>query len=329
MVRGGNGRVYAFDYLKAVAIVAVVFTHAGGDDWRRTGAFFAFFLSKGWTVFHVPSFLFVSGFLYASPTGIDAGVVWARFMRVLVPYLVASIAAQLAGVTGADNLGEVVFQLVTASSVGVYYYIFLFAICVLLMWPLSRLGRRAVLALWCMYVVYSVSVLIDPALAMVDSLFWTLRDPLQLFSFGFFLSGWLSALWLREISTFARRHRQLTTTGCVMLAGFGLALSSQELPFTMMSFDRAVYTFGVVGLFVIFAPQRPAGVVVRFLSDATLAIYLYHVIFQMLTRPLTAALPEGLQLVAQVLIGLGGASFVVLLSRTLLGATRARRWVGT
>jgi peptidoglycan/LPS O-acetylase OafA/YrhL len=329
MVHGAeNDRVYAFDYLKAVAVIAVVFTHAGADDWRRTGDFLAFFLTKGWTVFHVPSFLFISGYLYARPTTIDLGTVWVRLGRVLLPYVLASVAAQVAGVTGAGNLGEVLFQLLTASSVGVYYYIFLFAVCILLMWPLSRLDRRGALVLWCVYVVYSVAVLVDPMLAMADSIFWTVRDPLQYFAFGFFLSGWVSALWREEIVSFARRRGELTAILCVGIAGFGLALCTQELPFTLWSFDRALYTFGVIGLFVIFAPRRPAGPVVRFLADATFAIYLYHVIFQSLTRSLTTTLPAMLQIAVQVSVGLGGASLVVLLSRRLLGGTRARRWVG-
>jgi peptidoglycan/LPS O-acetylase OafA/YrhL len=68
--------------------------------------------------------------------------------------------------------------------------------------------------------------------------------------------------------------------------------------------------------------------VVRFLGDASLSIYLYHRIFQLLARPLTDGWTDPLRILGQVAVGLGGASLLVFAGRRLLGAQRSRRLLG-
>jgi hypothetical protein len=54
--------------------------------------------------------------------------------------LAASLAAQLAGVTGASTAGEVLWALATASSRGIYCDFFILLVCIAPIWPLSRVG---------------------------------------------------------------------------------------------------------------------------------------------------------------------------------------------
>lgn len=323
-----SARLHAFDHLKAIAIVAVVFTHAGPDSWFPEGSRLAWFITKSWTVFHVPSFLFVSGFLYASVQPIRLGTVGARLLRVLLPYLVWSFAAQASGLSGAASAEEVLLQLATASSLGVYYYVMLISGCILLMLPLSYLGRQAGLALWGLYTAYSIGAVIDPSWMSADTLFWLMRLPLQLFAFGFFLTGWLVALWLPELRAWRERSPFVAVAGSAVLTTVGLALVCQVVPFSLGYFDRAIYTFGVIGTFALLLSTKPANRGVRFLADATLGIYLSHFLFVLWLHPFVADWSELPRVFALTAAGLAGGIAAMGLARLLLGRERASRWVG-
>jgi len=323
-----RGRLHAIDHIKAAAIVAVVFTHAGKSGWVPQAGSYDFFLTWVWTLFHVPSFLFVSGFLYARSSGVDFAHVRSRLSRVLIPYLIASGVAQFAGVTTARSLSDVAYQFATASSLGVYYYIFIIVVCIPLIWPLSRMGQKSVWAAWLVCFALTVAFEVDRSLRPATSLLWSLRDPLEKFQLGYFLSGWVVALALPEISRLYHRHARLAAllggAGCLL----GLAMIARLVELPIGTFQRVVYTFGVIGTLSIATRGRPAGPVVRFLGDASLSIYLYHRIFQLLARPLTDGWHDPLRILGQVVIGLGGASLLVLAGRRLLGAPRSRRLLG-
>jgi surface polysaccharide O-acyltransferase-like enzyme len=320
-------RWHAIDHLKAAAIVAVVVTHSGPDTVAPTGDALTWNLTKTWTVFQVPAFLFASGFLYARRSG-GRDVVLVRLVRVILPYLVASGVVQLVVASGARTPGEVIQQVLTASSLGIYYYVSLICGCIVLSWPLARLSRSGVLVVWVAYAAYSVAAFVRPELRTARDWFWMIRDPLSLFAFGFFLSGWAARCWLPELSSLRRRAPAAVLTAAVCVTAFGLALNAQLLPFSWGWFDRAIYTHGVVALFALLLAGRPAGPCVRFLADTTLALYLYHLLFVLAVRPFLAGAPALVAIGGQVCAGLAGAVGFVWLARWLLGTERARRWLG-
>jgi len=322
-----NERWHALDHLKAAAIVAVVITHSGPDTVVPSGGALTWALTKTWTVFQVPSFLFVSGFLYARRAG-GRDVMLARLVRVLVPYLVASGVVQLVGASGARTPAEVVEQLLTASSLGIYYYVALACGCILVSWPLARLSRTAVVVVWVAYLAYSVAALVRPELRTAKDFFWMARDPLSLFAVGFFLSGWAARWWLPELQRLRRSAPNAVLAAAVCVTAFGLALDAGLLPFSWGWFNRAIYTHGVVALFALLLAGRPAGPGVRLLSDATLALYLYHLLFVLAVRPFLDGVPVLIAIAGQVLAGLAGGMALVWAVRRFLGRERARRWFG-
>jgi hypothetical protein len=91
---------------------------------------------------------------------------------------------------------------------------------------------------------------------------------------------------------------------------------------------RVAYTLAVVGGLALAARGREAGPALRLLGDASLAIYLFRRIFQLLLEPRLAAWPEPAGTLGLALGGLGGGVAVALLARLGLGAARARRWLG-
>lgn len=321
-------RLHAFDHLKALAIVAVVFTHAGPDSWFAEGNPLVWFATKTWTVFHVPSFLFVSGFLYARPVALAPGVVAARLLRVLLPYLLWSAVAQASGVTGARDAGEMAWQIATGSSVGVYYYVVLVSACILLMLPLSLLGRVGALVLLGLYSAYSIAAVVEPSWMSGDTLFWLMREPFQLFAFGFFLCGWLCALWREEILRFWRSRVFLALVVSSVVTTVGLVLVSGVAGITLGYFDRAVYTFGVIASVVLLTSSIVPNAAIRFLSSATLGIYLSHYLFMLWLRPWVDDWAELPRVAALVAVGLVGSITVCGVGRRVLGPDRAARWLG-
>lgn len=347
---GDGGRWHAADHVKAAAIVAVVFTHAGRVTLDSSGSTADFLLTSLWTRFHVPSFLFVSGFLYARSSGVPWSVIGRRLRRVLLPYGVASLVVVLVGLAVASqappwtlwpnpvrSFGDLGWQLATASALGVYYYVLLIACCILLVWPLSRSGRwgpwTLCLALAALALAVDAGLLTRPSMFLAGwlghgAVFWVMRNPFEQFHAGYFVTGWLAALYLPQLSRFAAERRPLAVAICAAGVGFGWASFSGLLSTGFPATDRVVYSLAVVGLLAIVTQRRAAGPVVRFLGDASLGIYLFHRIFQLLAQPVTDAWPPLARIGAQVAVGLGAACLVMGAGRRLLGEARAQQWLG-
>jgi fucose 4-O-acetylase-like acetyltransferase len=321
------GRQAAIDFVKAAAIVAVVFTHArfaflpGTDRWD-------FWLCASWTYFQVPAFLFASGYLACTGEPLGAGWVGRRFARVLVPYLVASGVAYAVGVAHAPDLGALAFQLATGSALGVYYYVLLILLISPLAHPLSRAPRSAV----ALGLAGCAALALAPAFGVQAipraDWFWSLRNPLDHFSLGFFLAGWLARLEAPRIARAWQRARAPLSVAIAAGLAMGVASVAGRFPASLEVPLRVAYTFAVLGLIAATTRGRTAGATVRFLGDASLALYLYHRIFQRLLEPRVAAWPEPAGTLALVAAGLGGASLVALAGRRALGRARARRWLG-
>jgi peptidoglycan/LPS O-acetylase OafA/YrhL len=321
------GRYAAIDFLKAAAIVAVVFTHARVDFFPRASSW-EFWLCASWTAFQVPAFLFATGFLAARREPVAFARVRERWLRVLAPYLVASAVAYLVGVARARSAGELAFQLATASPLGVYYYVLLFVAITPLAWPLSRAAPGVAWALVGACALATLALARHAVGGPVGGWFWSMRNPLDHFSLGFFLAGWLARLGLRGLErAWSRRRGAL---GLALAAGIALGPigALDLLPAGLAVPLRVAYTLAVVGVIAATTRARVPGRCVTFLSEAGLAIYLHHRIFQRLLEPHVAQWPEPARTLCVVAVGLGGAAGVALLGRRALGAERSRRWLG-
>jgi hypothetical protein len=232
---------------------------------------------------------------------------------------------------------DVLRQLLSASALGVYYYVLLICVCILVSWPLSRIGRRGTWIVWLACLVLAIGfdagAFPRPAGWLAawfggGSVFWAVRDPLGQFSVGYFAMGWLAASYLPELRRLGeRRGGQLLVLGCGGVL-FGWAAFLGFVSTGSHSTDRAVYSLAVIGLISLATHRRVAGPVLRFLADASLGIYLLHRIFQLLAQPITEDWPAVVRILAQVAVGLGGSTLVLLAGRRWLGDSRARQWLG-
>lgn len=318
-------RVVAIDYIKALAIVAVAFTHAGLPYWDASITSYDRILCGFWVQFHVPSFLLLSGLLYYSPRRIGLRPIGARLSRVIVPYLIASALVQIAGFSNAKDFGDVVFQFATASSLGIYYYIFLLVIFIPSLWILSRMSPRMnSAALACVFggtfglEMYFQMVARGAEPAGVADLFWLMRSPFN-YSYTMFLGGWIAAAYLPQLRRLLDTRRLLIGVLCVLGIVVWTAAHVWRELFVSGGVLRYIYTLSVVvGLVLLLRNGRQVGII-RFLSDTTLGLYLYHHIFQTMAAPHVADWHPLLRIFTLAFGGLIGASAVCWISRRLLG----------
>jgi peptidoglycan/LPS O-acetylase OafA/YrhL len=328
-------RIPAIDMIKATAIVAVVLMHAGPVIFGPSPDRAVRLLTFAWPPFHVPSFLVVAGFLYQRSAPIPMQSVRARLVRLLVPYLIASLLVQAFGFSSAQSARDVVVQLLTGSSLHIYYFIFILTWCTLLAWPISRTPERSLFVLLLLLVAVTLAgegyAHRTPEQPIAGSLprgilLWI--NEFYLFPLAYFLTGWLAAGRREQLARVARERAPWLLGLCLAgIAGFlaGDPWIETFAPFTGGA--RAAYTLCTIGALCYVPRAIAASAPVRFLSEATLGIYLYHRIPQVLAKPALETAPPLAQALMLALLGLGGAVALCWLARRLLGA-RARLLVG-
>jgi fucose 4-O-acetylase-like acetyltransferase len=325
------------DLLKAVGIVAVVLIHCVRPSWDPGSSRVELGLASA-TLFAVPGFLAASGILQATAKRVPAAVTLARLRRLLVPYLIAAVAAQLYGllVDGrpVTPLGAL-HDLLLAGWFGQYYYVLIAVLFVLVVPALARLGRRSLVAVTGAAVLSQWAVWIFrlplPVSFGEEPFFWLVRNPLRWL--GFFLAGW----WFRRceatVSPWLAKQRVSVCLlgGAVALAAATLAFRTQQ-PWLVGAL-KWLNVAAVLLLIVTLAARRPSGSrVLRHLSESTYTIYLFHLFFvypmQRLFPP-TPGVFEPIPLVAPWMAGVLGPLLLAAAGRALLGGPRGRAILGS
>jgi fucose 4-O-acetylase-like acetyltransferase len=322
-------RLDGVDFLKAAAIVAVVFAHSGIFLFDRRVTAWDRWLTGAWVWFHVPTFLLVSGFLYCRRSPVPFAQVGSRLARLLLPYAVVSVAVQASGIVPRPpTLGDAAWRLATGSTLGVYYFVPVLAGCTLLVWPLSRLRARGAAAVLGALLAYALASALAPGLALPLDPFWAVRCPIENFWGGYFVAGWLAALSWPRLVELAVRHRRVVILLCVGAIGLWFHGLGGRFPPRWAVLTRALYTLGVVGSLLLATRGRRAPGAVRFLAEASLAVYLLHAALLSASYLAVAPWSPPVRIAFQLAVGLGGSALLALAARRLLGAERARRWLG-
>lgn len=329
----GDGRFPAIDAVKAAAIVAVSLTHSGLPPWVSGYSRWDYWICGVVVNFQVPAFLFASGFLYYRPHPLPHQVATRRLSRVLVPYLVASGAAYALGLARPAGAREVLVQLATGSALGIYYFVFLLAMFIPTIWVLSRLGPRPLVvlcgALWAVAVITEAYVyayvLERERPPTLEGFFWLSRSPLN-FTYAMFVSGWLAAARLERLRALAAgRPAEIAMYGLAAIAVFLVAAG--YWPWATGGLLRMLYTLALLALIALACRTAPVPAAVRFLSSASLGLYLYHHMFQIPLEPLVRAWSPPLRIATLGTAGLVGAALLCRLGTAILGR-RARTLLG-
>jgi fucose 4-O-acetylase-like acetyltransferase len=311
-------RFTGVDYIKAAAIVAVVITHAGVTVWDH--ARFTPLdrvLRMVIVAFQVPSFLIVSGFLYAGP-GLDRRTVRRRLTRIVIPYLVASAIIQVLRQSGAESIADVFFQLATGASSGIYYYVFTLVVCIVATWLAVNLHAAVPAVLLVGVSIYGVASTVWPALGPKESYEWAIRDPLHYY--GYFAACWVARQQWPRIVSLCAGHAAWIVSACVVGGVIFFAADARGVAPVFYGMLRAMYTLSVVGIISVWANTgRAVPVVVRTLSEASYAIYLYHILVIRIFLQYTLSWPVLVRDVALTVIATAGVLAARQAARALLG----------
>ncbi len=324
----GQPRIHGLDRVKGFAIVTVLWIHG----------FQAFNVAKSVYVqrsaiicaWAVPAFFFASGWLHARDTKYPPGTLARWFRRIGIPYVIATIYITIfdARVFGYP-ISAPRFARDLLLGRGIYYFVPVLMFTMIVTMPLARSRRAA----------WIVCALLTPYMFMrmrYDPVIWLLggswnvlmRSPFRLAPF--FMTGW--ACGLTRPTTIAHWRPVIAWVAPVAWLVLMLVLSAkfatQPAGYWPM-WAQAVFGGMILSAIASFvcASVRPASAAVRWLSDATFPLYLYHIsfvnLFDRWLRPKTE-----IQYVERMLLASLVTVILVITVRRILGQRRARELIG-
>lgn len=322
-----SSRLPALDYVKALAITAVMVTHASPflDDPRLTGL--DRFVSA-LTSFQIPAFLFVSGFLSEKGRPLGFDLVARRLQRILPPYVIASLIAWSLGFWKFNSLRRFVFGMVTGVAIGIYYYIPVLVFCMMLLPLLSRLGTRTLIVTTIVLALYAEAAWIYPGLRLTDNFYWAVRDPFGKFHLGHFILGTIAARRLADLARWHVRSPVLVRAAALSAVAPFVWMASRLSWSAYQPLLHTPYMLGVVAMVASLTAARTVPPPIRFLSDATLAIYLYHWMLHPVLMTWGFAMSPALRLLFVSATSLAASVLFVMIVRRLLGEDRSRIVIG-
>ena len=318
------------DALKVAGIVTIVLIHAMRSPWDTSVSAVEVWIGHA-TRFGVPAFLAASGYLYATRKPIPIATTRGRLRRILLPYLVASLAAQVFRFWRdmPPDTGAIWKDLLLAASFGPYYYVLVIALLVLATPLFARIPVRALVPVTLAF--GAAQWVVDAAPFGHPALIWHLRNPLLWWAY--FLAGWSVRLHRESLSRWVRARGSALSGACVgaalcLTAASALEGSAPRLFVRSAAWLDVYAILGAIALLSRHLRRSPAWL--RRVSDATYAIYLFHLFFLL---PVQELVPPPLGRVSLLAIGLpwlagiAGSLALVVAARAVLGS-RSRDWVG-
>jgi surface polysaccharide O-acyltransferase-like enzyme len=328
---GPLDRRVEIDALKAAGILTIVLIHAMRTHWDPAVSTLEVWIGHA-TRFGVPAFLCASGYLYARTSPVPLATTLGRLRRILVPYLIASLLAQaFRAFRGEEPLsGAIWSDLLIGASFGPFYYVFVIAILVVATPAFAHLSRRAIAG--ATLVCLAVQWFFDAApMGMWMPLTWHIRAPMLWWPY--FLLGWCVRLYAASLAELCARHR-IPLAACLAASVLVLTAASSLAGSAPQTFVRTAAWLDVYAILALIAVvahglgSSPPWL--RFLSDATYAIYLFHLFFLLPVQDLLP-LPNKRALLLPIalpwLAGLAGSLALVVAARAAFGRG-SRNWVG-
>jgi fucose 4-O-acetylase-like acetyltransferase len=321
----GGGRFCEVDAIKGVGIALVVLIHSLRTTWDPGITSAEIWLGYV-TRFAVPGFFAASGYLYATNRPIPRRVIGRRLLRVFVPYLVASAAAQIFFlVSSVPSPERPLWRVILlASSFGAYYFVLMLALFIALSPGLARMGRRAVGFL--LIPLLLVQVLIETGIVPPVNFFWHLRNPFLWAAY--FVLGWWVRLHREAIvsALCAQRARWVGFVGGVWITLATVLAFGKLLPQVGVSATAWLMILTSLGFGFVLSAERefPPSLMrpLRWLSDASYPVYLFHLFFLTVAAQeirMASRVFEPEKLFALWLCGMVGPIVIVSMGRKLLG----------
>ena len=330
-------RRYAeIDMIKVIGILAVLLIHCLRPVWSPHASPMEHFLNQELR-FAVPGFLFCSGFLYAKSLRFGWDDTRSRLVRILIPYFVASVGAEIwRFVDGRPrNVAGIAEDLLLGGAFGHYYYVFVIVGLVIATPVFGRMSRPALIGTTLFIFAFQFGTIAmetitgTPAHTVVPR-FWLVRLPLLWWNF--FLLGWLLRQDYDRLRPWVMANRSRVVGALLVLCGVFSAAQILDVPGIVAETSSWLQIPTIIGLIMaLFCGRETLPGVVRRASEATFAIYLFHIFFLVWVQPFVpharGFLDPGVVL-AQFAAGLLGPPILIALghlvlkrhSRLILGA---------
>jgi len=322
---GARGHRYIpIDVLKASGIIVVIWIHAFqefGDTEPLIIRRLAFL-----TRFAVPAFFFASGFLAARGRLLPLRQFAAhRLLRLLVPYVVASLLALgFRHVVLAEHITarQALFELAVGASWGVYYFVPLLLGASIVGYGVFRFRSLA----WPLFALFWVlGLLSELSIIGFDDFFWRIRSPLLWW--GYFFAGWVVALHFAALERLIPLQRR-------RIGAVGLAVAMTVFLYFVLALPSSwtaqgaalgyVEIYSIIGGILLLTLGSSEIHAVRWLSEATYPLYLYHyfiiaVVHHWLATPLRNPAAFALGVAGSVGLVHGGRKVLGRHARLLIG----------
>jgi peptidoglycan/LPS O-acetylase OafA/YrhL len=271
-----GARFTSIDMLTASGIIVVIWIHA----FRGFGNADPLIIQRlaFLTRYAVPAFFFASGFLYAH----GRRPPWRQFAarrltRILVPYVVASLMAMgFRHLVLSERLSasQALFELATGGAWGIYYFIPLLLGAAVVGQGVFRFRSLA----WPLFGLFWVLGLLGEMwLIPFGNFYWQVRSPFRWW--GYFFAGWVAEQHFGVLQGLATARCRRIGVAALAVAGtvflyYALALPPSWSRETAVLQYLGIYGI-VIGLFMLTLHSSDVPLV-RWLSEATYPIYLYH-----------------------------------------------------
>lgn len=311
-------RIGFFDFLKGVAILAIVAIHA-------TVAFPQYRWLNNYLWFAVPLFIFSTGYLlarrYAKP---DADYFKSFARRVALPYVIFCLAVAIAGFAVATKFDAAAFAadvLLGRLNGGALYFIPLI-IQLYLLFPLLQKARQAVPAWIILLFAYATSIFFKLYDNAAQATAWN-ADPVSLAFCGRYLFFFAAGMYLSHVELGKKVQKVAGASLVVFLFASGLSINTDFFPVYLYFYPLACL---IIIAAVYHAAERwAAGALCNALKEtgkASLFIYLVHptVIFSVSFALAGVFAPAAFLLVMLVSV-VGGAAAATAYQKAVAVAT--------
>jgi membrane-bound acyltransferase YfiQ involved in biofilm formation len=330
-----NRRYAEVDFVKAVGILVVPLIHCLRPAWSRDVSSSELFLGN-LLHFAVPGFLAASGFLYAASESNSWRATLRRLGRVLIPYLLASTAAEIFhAVQGQPHtMSRIIEGFFFGAAFGPYYFVFVITVLVILTPLFARLPHRGMIALTLLMLSLQACQIVDMAIRglpefEIFSSHWKLRSPVIWWSY--FLLAWLARLHYDRLSSWVVSRRLPLTAVLVALSVCFAGVHWLEITPVVVRLGSWFYIFSILMLIcTLSCGLKRVPKPIRFLSDVTYSLYLFHLFFVYTAQdvfPHAYRALDPMGVLVPWAAGLVGALLVIMLGRRLLGR-HSRTYLG-
>jgi len=290
-------RIGFFDFLKAVAIIAIVAIHT-------TAAFPEYLWLNNFLWFAVPLFIFSTGYLLARRYASPAAEYYRSFAkRVALPYVIFCAIVLAAGIatSASFNAGTAILDVLLGRLNGGALYFIPMIIQLYLLFPLLQKARQQVPAWIILLGAYAISIFFKLFDNAAQANAWN-ADPLSLAFCGRYLFFFAAGMYLSHVELGKKAEKVAGASLAVFLLASALSINTDFFPVYLYFYPLACLIIIAAAYHVARKWANAANKVMEGVGKASLFVYLVHPAVIFSTAAALAGLTAPVAFLAVVLL---------------------------